>query len=172
MGKTKVLLDGVRAKVGMTPKLIRTLANGPAALQAYLSFIDAMNDSSLPARLRGQVALTVAQANNCPYCLAAHTAMGKMVGLSKEETLDSRRSLSVDAKTRAVLAFARQMVERRGWVEDETFKALREAGYDDGQITDLTALVALNMFTTYFNHVAGTEVDFPPAPELTMEEAG
>ena len=42
---------------------------------------------------------------------------------------------------------------------------MRGAGYDDGQIAEIVANVALNLFTNYFNHVAGTEVDFPVAPE-------
>ena len=37
-GKTRRLLDGVQAKLGMTPNLMKTLAAGPAALEAYLSF--------------------------------------------------------------------------------------------------------------------------------------
>ena len=37
-GKAKQLLDGVKAKLGMTPNLMKTLATGPAALEAYLNF--------------------------------------------------------------------------------------------------------------------------------------
>ncbi len=35
-GEAKVLLDGVQKKLGVTPNLLRTLANAPAALKAYL----------------------------------------------------------------------------------------------------------------------------------------
>ena len=43
---------------------------------------------------------------------------------------------------------------------------LRQSGYTDGQIAEIVAHVALNLFTNYFNHVAGTDVDFPAAPQL------
>ncbi len=37
-GKAKELLDGVKAKIGMVPNLMRTFANSPAALEGYLNF--------------------------------------------------------------------------------------------------------------------------------------
>jgi alkylhydroperoxidase family enzyme len=46
-------------------------------------------------------------------------------------------------------------------VADATLDRLRGQGFTEGQIAELTALVALNVFTNFFNHVAGTEIDFP-----------
>ena len=43
---------------------------------------------------------------------------------------------------------------------------VREAGYGDGEISEIVANVAKNIFTNYFNHVAQTEVDFPEVPPL------
>ncbi len=37
-GKAKQLLDGVQAKLGITPNLMKTLATAPAALEGYLNF--------------------------------------------------------------------------------------------------------------------------------------
>ena len=44
---------------------------------------------------------------------------------------------------------------------DSALENVRKAGYSDGEITEIVANVALNIFTNYFNHVAQTEVDFP-----------
>ena len=60
-GKAKELLDGVQAKLGMTPNLMRTLASGPAALEAYLNFGAALGTGHLDAKFREQIALAVAQ---------------------------------------------------------------------------------------------------------------
>jgi len=38
---------------------------------------------------------------------------------------------------------------------------LRKTEYGDGEITEIVAVVAINIFTNYFNHIAGTEIDFP-----------
>jgi alkylhydroperoxidase family enzyme len=87
-----------------------------------------------------------------------------MVGLSEEDVLDSRHGGSPDSKVEAALRFASQMVEKRGWVSDEDVAHLRSAGYEDAEIAEIVANVALIMFTNYFNHVAETVVDFPPVP--------
>jgi uncharacterized peroxidase-related enzyme len=160
-GKTKELLDGVKAKLGMVPNLMRTFANSPAALEAYLNFNGALGGGLLNAKLREQIALTVADANSCEYCLSAHTAIGKLVGLNENELVASRHAGSSDTKTAAALKFAHQLVVKRGEVLDSEVATVRAAGYNDGEITEIVANVALNIFTNYFNQVAQTVVDFP-----------
>ncbi|QDU92614.1 carboxymuconolactone decarboxylase family protein [Lignipirellula cremea] len=165
--KTANLLGSVEKKMGQVPNIIATMATSPAVAQAYLGFSQSLSTGQLPARLREQIALVVGETNNCEYCLAAHTALGKGAGLTEGETCDARRAEAKDDKERAALRFARTIVNERGRVSDEDVQAVRQAGYDDGEIAEIVANVALNIFTNYFNHVAGTEVDFPVAPELT-----
>jgi uncharacterized peroxidase-related enzyme len=159
--KAQALLEGVQKKLGMTPNLMRTMAHSPAVLEAYLGFSNSLGQSSLSPKLREQIALAVGEVNRCQYCLAAHSALGKMVGLGDEEIADSRRGVSPDRKTEAVLCFARKMVTERGWVSDNDVESVRAAGVNNAEIAEIIANVALNLFTNYFNHVAGTEVDFP-----------
>jgi len=68
---------------------------------------------------------------------------------------------SADAKLAALLSFASAIVEKRGLVSDADIAAVRNAGYDDGAIAEVTAQVAANIFTNYINHVAQTDIDFP-----------
>lgn len=160
-GKAKDLLDAVKAKIGMTPNLMKTLAHSPAALEGYLNLSGALSSGLLDAKYREQLALSVAQANSCDYCLSAHTAIGKMVGLKADEIAASRKSEAVEAKRDAGLKFAQTVVVARGEVSNEALERVRSAGFNDGEITEIVAHVALNIFTNYFNHIAGTEVDFP-----------
>lgn len=60
------------------------------------------------------------------------------------------------------LVFAGRMVVERGWVSDEDMQRVRDAGYTDGEIVEIIAVVALNTFSNYFNHIAQAEIDFPP----------
>ena len=161
------LLSGVKRKLGMVPNLISTMANSPAVTNAYLGFSQSLSTGSLPPRLREQIALTVGEANSCGYCVAAHTALGKKAGLSELETLDARRVEPMDSKERAALRLAQAIVRERGFVSDEDMRIVREAGYNDGEIAEIVANVALNLFTNYFNHVAETEIDFPAVPVLS-----
>ncbi len=39
-------------------------------------------------------------------------------------------------------------------------------GHGDAEIAEIVAVVAWKTFANYFNHVAGTDVDFPAVPEV------
>jgi alkylhydroperoxidase family enzyme len=56
---------------------------------------------------------------------------------------------------------------KRGLVDDADIAAVREAGHGDAEIAEVVAHVGLNTFTNYFNHVAGTTLDFPKVPALS-----
>jgi len=160
------VLATVKKKLGKVPNLIATMANSAAVVNSYLEFSQALSTGSLSPRLREQIALVVGETNRCEYCLAAHTALGKGAGLTEAETRDARVAVASDEKERAALDFARQIVVQRANISDTDVQDARLAGYTDGEIGEIVANVALNIFTNYFNHVAETEVDFPAAPEL------
>jgi len=166
-GKAKELLDAVKGKLGLVPNMTRAMANAPAVLEGYLSLSGALSKGhGLTAQHREQIALAVGQANECDYCLAAHSTIGKMVGLSSEQILDSRRGTSVDPKSEAVIKLARRLVDDRGRVSELDLAEARAAGLDDAAIAEIVANTALNIFTNYFNHVAETDIDFPRAESL------
>lgn len=160
-GKVRRLLDGVKNKLGMTPNMMKTMAQSPAVLEAYLDFSGALAAGTLDAGLREQIALVSAEVNSCGYCASAHTAIGKMVGLDDGAILAARNGQSSDAKTDAALKFARNVIMHRGDVSDADVQAVRNAGFSDGEIGEIVAGVALNIFTNYFNVIARTEIDFP-----------
>ncbi len=146
-GKAKELLDGVQAQLKIVPNFMRAMANSPAALDAYLSFNEKLSHGLLSAKLRELIAVVVADENSCEYCLSAHTAIAKMVGLKEEKILAGRDFNLGDAKIDAAYASA--------------IEAVRNAGYSDGEIAEIIAEVGLHVFTNYFNTVVKTEVDFP-----------
>ncbi|MEO2013193.1 MAG: carboxymuconolactone decarboxylase family protein, partial [Fuerstiella sp.] len=94
--------------------------------------------------------------------------IGKTVGLTTEQVRDARLGGAVDSKSDAILKLALQLVRNRGFVFDDELTAARDAGVNDGEITEVVANTALNLFTNYFNHVAETVVDFPAAEELKV----
>jgi len=121
----------------------------------------ALGSTSLSPALRESIALTVAGLNGCDYCASAHTKIGMGAGLSEGEAAHNLNAKSEDAKTQAALNFAALIVEQRGNVNDNDVQAVKEAGYSDGEVLEIVAVVAFNIFTNYFNHVVETDVDFP-----------
>ena len=160
-GKVRELLDAVNSKLGITPNMMKTMAQSAAVLEAYLSFNEALGKGKLNARLREQIALIAAEINGCGYCASAHTALGQMVGLGKDAILAARQGHSIDAKTDAALRFAHFVIVKRGELSDADVQAVRDAGFSDAEISEIVANVALNIFTNYFNVIAGTDIDFP-----------
>lgn len=160
-GKTKQVFDAFQKHLGTVPNLLRVLANSPAALNGYVSFSGALDAGKLPAKAREQIAIAVANANSCDYCLSAHTELGKLAGLDAEDLTRAQNADAQDAKTAAALHFATKLVRQRGMLPASEVEALRSAGYSDGEVAEIVAAVAINIFTNYFNHVAGTEIDFP-----------
>lgn len=160
-GKAKTLLDGVQKSLGTVPNLIASVANSPATLQAYLGFGQALGGGELGGKLREQIAVMVAGANACEYCASAHTALGQAQGVDQGELAANLAGESSDPRTDAALKFARAIVVKRGFVSDEDLEQVRAAGFGDGEITEIVGVVAINVFTNYFNHVAQTENDFP-----------
>ena len=167
-GRAKELLDAVKAKLGIVPNMTRTMAVAPAVLEAYLGFSGALAHGVLPSKVREQLALDVGEANQCDYCVSAHSLIGKRSGLTDQDVLNSRRGGSSDAKTDVLLRFARTVVEKQGLVSDEDVAAVRDAGFGDAEIAEVVAHVALNIFTNYFNNIADTTIDFPRAPALSV----
>ncbi len=88
------------------------------------------------------------------------------LGVSEDELRAARRAESSDAKFDAGLKLVKAMLEKHGHVADSDIEAARGAGYDDGEIMEITANVAANIFTNFTNHVAETDIDFPLAPDL------
>lgn len=155
-------LDAIHGAFGATPNMFRTVAQSPAALNAMWGFFGALgNGGSIDAQLGEKIAVAVANRNDCHYCLAAHTALGRKAGASAAEMGAAQTGQSDDPRTAAALAFALKLVEVRGQVTEADVQALRSAGFSDGQLVEIVAHVALNLFTNYVNVAFAVPVDFP-----------
>jgi len=159
---SQALLEAVKKQLGVVPNLFRMVSTSPAALEGYLSLSGALGKGRLPAPTRERIALAVAELNGCSYCLSAHTYLGKNVAkLDDAEMTANRNGTSNDPKAEAAVRFAAKVVSERGHLQARDVEAVKQAGYDDGQILEIVLHVALNTWTNYINEIAQTEIDFP-----------
>ena len=163
-GETRQLLAAVESGLGMVPNFIRVLANSPAALSAFLGLHGIASAGVLEAKTRERIALSVAEQNACQYCVSAHTAIGRKIGLDSSEILANRMGRSTDAKAEAALVFARALVEHTGAVSEADLDDVRRAGHSDAEIVEIITHVAMNIFTNLIGKATAVEIDFPRVP--------
>ena len=155
------LLGQVQKAFGATPNMFKAVANSPAALQSMWAAFGALGQGTLGAKLGEQIAVAIANRNRCEYCLAAHTVLGQNAGLSAADMAAAQVGQSSDPKTAAALAFALKVVEQRAQVSDADVANLHEVGFQDEQVVEILAHVALNLYTNYINIALDVPVDFP-----------
>ena len=160
-GERQQILGQIHSAFGATPNMFRAVANSTAALKSMWGSFGALGGGVIPPKLGEQIAVAIANRNACEYCLAAHTALGRRAGASGDEMSAAQDGHSQDPKTAAALRFALRVVEGRGQIETADVEALRAAGFNDEEIVEILAHVALNLFTNYVNVAFAVPVDFP-----------
>ena len=158
---SKPILEVVRGQLGVVPTMFRLIASSPAVLRGFVANNGALG-KTLDVRTRERIAIAVAEVDGCDYCLSAHSCLGaNLAKLSLEELALNRAGRSGDPKADAAVRFATKVVRERGHIAESDIRAVREAGYSDGQIVEIVAVTAENIFTNLLNVVARTEIDFP-----------
>jgi uncharacterized peroxidase-related enzyme len=164
--ESQELLGQVKKNFGSIPNVFKLMANSSAVLKSYLDFSGNLSNGVLSKDIQERIALLIAQENDCEYCLAAHSAIAKGVGLSEEEILHARQGNSSDKRAEAALSFAKSIFVYSGDVQDSELASLRENGFSDAEILEIVAAVSLNVLTNSLNNLARTKLDFPQAKEL------
>lgn len=172
-GDLKQIYAGIAKNMGgKVPNIFQFMGNSQTALKGFLALSDAASHTSFTPQLREQIALVVGEANHCNYCLSAHTLLASKAGLPSQQIMQARHGDATDAKTQAILRFAKQAVEKRGKVTEQELNQVKKAGVNDKELVELVLLIVVNMFTNYFNLIMDTPVDFPLAPKLEAAAAG
>ena len=165
-GPTQALYNAIIGAIGVVPNIYQGIGNSPVALEGVLHTDGLLKKGQLSATEIEAVKLAVSEAYGCDYCLAAHTLMGKMAGLSVEDTIDIRRGTARRPKLDALVKFVNAALHPQARVSDAALDSVKAAGYSDAQIAETIQTIAQTVFTNLFNRVNQTALDFPAAPAL------
>ncbi|MBC8084353.1 MAG: carboxymuconolactone decarboxylase family protein [Hymenobacter sp.] len=161
------LFDSLHKGLGFVPNLYATFGLSDNALGAYLTFQNSHTKSVFSAKEREAVNLVVSQVNECLYCLAAHTALGGMVGFQPDEIQQLRAGhATFSPKLDALVKLASNITETRDHAAPELLDAFFAAGYGQGAAVDLVLLVGDKIISNYLHALTQIPVDFPVAPAL------
>jgi AhpD family alkylhydroperoxidase len=159
--RTKRNFEKLTARIGRVPNMPRAMAQSPAALEGWMSLLEALAKGLLSKKLAAELALALAGINHCQYCASSHTVLSKFAGLNDAQIVNALEGKVDDTKDAAAINFAKAVVEKRGRIDDNDFKLVSDAGFTPGEISEIVAHVVLNIFTNYFNLVARTDIDWP-----------
>lgn len=161
----QAIFDKLKSGLGMVPNLYATLAHSEHALGNYLAFQN--GKSSITGKAREVVNLVVSEVNECEYCLAAHTVIGKMNGFTDEQIVEIRGgSASFDTRLDALARLTRKIAESRGHADQALVDAFFAAGWSKANLVDTIVVIGDKTVTNYLHAITQVPVDFPAAPKL------
>jgi uncharacterized peroxidase-related enzyme len=166
----QAIFDQMKQKLTFVPNLYATFTLSETALGTYLALQNAK--SSLSTKQREVINLVVSQVNECDYCLAAHTLMGKMNGFTDDQILEIRRGhASFDPKLYALARLARSIALTRGKPTPALTDAFFAAGWTEENLVDVIVAIGDKIISNYLHGTTQIPVDFPAAPALEPQAA-
>lgn len=167
--ESRELAEKMEKKIGKLLNIHAGMAHSPVVIAAYDGIASAISKhGTFDARTKEAIALAVGNEDGCDYCQSAHTMSGKAAGFSDEQTKAIRAGdIDFDDRLAAITTLARETASNTGSVSEQTWQSVLDAGWSEEERSEAFAHIAVNLYTNYFNHYAGTELDVPTAPELS-----
>ncbi len=161
----QAIFDHMKSAFGMVPNLFATIALNETALADYLALQN--RKSTLTTKEREIINLVVSQVNDCKYCIAAHTIVGKMAGFNEEQILEIRRvQISFDTKYEALAKFVKETTINKGRPSENTYDNLFEAGYTKANLIDIVIVIGDKIITNYLHNITQIPVDWPEVQKI------
>ena len=162
-GATAELFAQIKKAAGGVPNTFAAIgALTPEALKSVLAADGVLAAGTLGKKDIETIKLIVSVAAGCDYCVAAHSLLGKLAGLSPDTLRQIRAGQPTgDAKRDALASLIHTLIETSGNITQAQFDAIKAAGYTDTQLSEISLAVALTVFTNVFNRINDTTIDFP-----------
>ena len=146
--QVKNYLEIVQQKLGFIPNVLAAFAKFPKQFEGVTKLYNALmlGESGLTKLEREMIAVTVSSENHCFYCLVAHGSAVRE--LSKDPQLGERiaanfRSAELPKKQEELLNFTKKLTKDPSEIGENDRKKLRDVGYTDRDIWDISAIVGL-----------------------------
>ena len=160
----KGILTEIEGAFGMVPNLFKTYSHFPPLLKANWDKVKVlMMQGKLSRKTKEAIAVLISKDNSCSYCVAAHTAALKSIGVTEEEIEKIENNIEeaeFTEKECALITFARKANKDPNKITDEEFALLKQTGADEAEIVE--ALGVMELFTAFnkFLDSLNVEVDF------------
>ncbi len=136
----------VQEKSGFVPNVFLVLSRRPDEFRAFFAYHDALmvkDTGSLTKADREMIVTTTSAKNNCLYCVVAHGAILRIYAknpLVADQVAVNHHKADITLRQKAMLDFAVKVCLDSQSVGDQDYAMLREHGFDDEDIWDITAI--------------------------------
>src|SRR5580693_3895197 len=165
------VLRGALASGGQLPNFLGVLAGSPAALRGYARFRSELRHGKLKLATLERIALAVAEHYHSQPGIAMHSRTARTAGLALDEVAAARQFTSKDEREAALLRYLQALLEQGGRPPMHLHEEAREAGWDDEEILEAIAAVALEGFTAMVNVAGEVPVDGSTEASRALEAA-
>ena len=138
----------VKEKIGFIPNVLAAFSNFPKQFEGFTKLYNSLmlGESGLTKLEREMIAVTVSSENHCFYCLVAHGSAVRE--LSNDPQLGERiaanfRSAELPKKQFELLNFTKKLTRDPSEITETDRKKLRDVGYTDRDIWDMSAIIGL-----------------------------
>jgi AhpD family alkylhydroperoxidase len=153
------LLAGMASAGGSISKLVGVLAGSPHVLRAFARMRHELRDGELPRATRERIALAVAESRGDTYSVAQHARTARAAGLGLDEVSRARGWGSGDPREAALLAFLKALFDDQGPPATHLLEEAREVEWNDEQLLEAVAHLALNDFQSLMANAAALPQD-------------
>jgi len=161
---TLAILHEIGRAFGRTPNLFQTYAKHPPLLEANWNKVkQVLLDGKLPRFLKEAIALLVSHDNGCKYCVAAHSAALKSMGVNDEQIdgiIRGEFAGHLDLREIELVNFARKANRLSHDIGDSDFDRLISLGYDEAEIVEALGVMELFAGFNRFAKAMRIEIDF------------
>ena len=152
----------VQEKAGFVPNVFLALAHRPLEFRAFFDYHDALmeKESGLSKADREMIVVATSGENNCQYCVVAHGAVLRIRAkhpLVADQVAVNYRKSDITHRQRAMLDFSVKVCNESGSVDDSDYQTLRDAGFSEEDIWDITAITAFFGMSNRLANVLGME---------------
>ena len=150
---------------GFVPNSILTMSRRPAVARAFMEMNQAvLYEGTVPEELKMLVSLISSQASGCRYCQAHMANLSRIYRASDDKiraVWEYESSPLFSDAERAALRLAHRASRVPNAAEDSDFAELRKH-FDDGQIVEIVAAVALFGYLNRWNDTMATALEERP----------
>ncbi len=164
--KSQAIFDSLKKQLGTVPNLYAAIGYSSDALENFLGFSGKAGTGSFSKKEIEAIKLAVSEVNGCQYCLAAHTALGKMAGFTENETIGIRSGNVNESRLQAITQLAADISKNRGKANEELKTNFFAQGFNEKALIDLISTVTAITFTNYVHGTTQVPIDFPKAKSL------